>query len=323
MLLITAAWNAPFARRMAASLLYDWLYAVYRQAFRSILRAHIDAADVVHTFSTGYLSRLAIEECRRANKPVVASPTAHFGQWGDSPAQVRAYCRADAVTCPTHGFARRFRQRSDCPGVNILVLPPLSPVTGRTGRTPALITGDAPFVLFIGRRAPYKGLDLLIDAFRHAAFDAWRLVIAGPGATVSGDARIVDLGEVADEEKLWLLRRCSIFCLPSSSESFGLVIAEAMQQGRPVLGLDVEPVNELIQDGVTGRCVPPGSAAMLAGALEQLMVDADLRKRLGSAARERYRRLYSREQTIGDLAALYDTLTQQIRDSGAGLSGES
>jgi glycosyltransferase involved in cell wall biosynthesis len=309
---MTAVWNAPLARRLAPSRLYDRLYEVYRQVFRSRLRAHIDAADLVHTFSTGYLSRLAIEECNRSGKPVVASPTVHFGQWGDSPAQMRAYGRANAVTCPTQAFARRLRQRIDCRGAPILVQPPLSRATARTGSAPARIEGDGPFVLFIGRREPYKGVDLLIEAFRQADVDAWRLVVAGPGAAVTGDERIIDVGEVTDEEKLWLLRECSIFCLPSSSESFGLVIAEAMQQGRPVVGLDVEPVNELIQDGVTGCCVPAGSSSLLAGALEHLMADADLRERLGRAARERYRRLYSREKTIDDLTALYERLQDGV-----------
>jgi glycosyltransferase involved in cell wall biosynthesis len=77
--------------------------------------------------------------------------------------------------------------------------------------------------------------------------------------------------------------------MPSHREGFGVVCAEAMAYGRPVVAGAVGGLLDLVADGETGLLVPPRDVPALRGALEQLLGDAGLRRRMGEAARERVR----------------------------------
>jgi glycosyltransferase involved in cell wall biosynthesis len=79
-----------------------------------------------------------------------------------------------------------------------------------------------------------------------------------------------------------------IFCHPSRwQEAFGLVLAEAMSCGKPIVATTVGGIPEVVEDGKTGFLVPPGDLAALAGKLVWLARDAALRERMGRAGRER------------------------------------
>lgn len=97
-----------------------------------------------------------------------------------------------------------------------------------------------------------------------------RVYLAGPTDNVAGS-----------------LANCHLYVMPSSYESFGQSLIQAMAAGLPCVGFAGCPaVNELIVDGTTGVLVPgDGDAAALAGALDQLMGDSALRVRLGTGAR--------------------------------------
>ena len=77
--------------------------------------------------------------------------------------------------------------------------------------------------------------------------------------------------------------------LSTGSEGAPLSVLEAMAAGLPVVASAVGGVPEIVADGATGLLVPPDDAAALAAALEQLLADAALRRRLGAAGRERVR----------------------------------
>ena len=86
-------------------------------------------------------------------------------------------------------------------------------------------------------------------------------------------------------------RALDVFVLPSiRPEPFGRVTAEAMTQGRAVIATNHGGTIELIEDGVTGVLVPPADPRALAGAIELLLTDPALRKRMGQAAA-----IYARE----------------------------
>ena len=91
-------------------------------------------------------------------------------------------------------------------------------------------------------------------------------------------------GDVPD-----LLARADVFVLASRSEGAPISILEAMAAGLPVVASDVGGVGELVVDGATGLLVPAGDPAALAAALERLLADPELRRRLGAAGRERAR----------------------------------
>ena len=98
----------------------------------------------------------------------------------------------------------------------------------------------------------------------------------------------MDVGEVEEPEKQWLLENCSVFCVPSADESFGIVYTEAMRSTKPVVALDVSPVNEIVINGETGVLVPAGDPSALAAALDKLLGNEALRKKMGEAGRQQF-----------------------------------
>jgi glycosyltransferase involved in cell wall biosynthesis len=139
-----------------------------------------------------------------------------------------------------------------------------------------------PEVLFVGRLSPEKGILELVQAA-----DGMKLVIAGDGPL--RDRVPNPLGFVPHHELAPLYERAAVVAVPSHREGFGVACLEAMAHGRPVVASAVGGLLDLVVDGETGLLVPPSDVEALQAALERLLGDADLRTRLGDAARERVR----------------------------------
>ena len=158
--------------------------------------------------------------------------------------------------------------------------------------------GGRKIVLFVGRLIYYKGADVLVRAMADVP-DA-DLVMIGRGpleselreiAVANGTiGRITWLEPQSDAELAAWYHAADVFCLPSvaRSEAFGLVQIEAHAAGTPVVSTNLTtgvPYANL--DGVTGLTVPVGDADALAAALSRLLLDDELRARLGRQAQER------------------------------------
>jgi len=152
-------------------------------------------------------------------------------------------------------------------------------------------------VLFVGRLVYYKGADVLVRAMADIDAD---LVLIGRGplegelreiAVARGlSDRVSFLPPMGDAELSAYYRAADVFALPSvaESEAFGLVQIEAHAAGTPAVSTDLPtsvPYANL--DGVTGLTVAVGDVAALAGALQRLLGDDELRARFGRQARER------------------------------------
>jgi glycosyltransferase involved in cell wall biosynthesis len=309
LLLPLLLWNTPGMRRRGAPGLYDRLFRFYRAAFSAKIKTHAAAADIVHCFSTGHLARCAAEVCSRGKIPIVQNPFIHFGRWGDSPGQLQAYARADAVISPTAHFKRRFCDASGADEKRVFIVPPVIPDPPCSAAPAQQRPGD-PAVLFLGRREPHKGLPLLVAAF-NALSCPGRLVIGGPGAALPSAGRISDAGAVDEATKLRLLYECDCLCVPSEDETFGIAFAEAMSLGKPVVALNVPPTTEIVEHGVTGLLVPPRDAPALTGALERLLIDADMRRKMGAAAKQRFEALFSGRKSIEKIVEIYSGITRK------------
>jgi glycosyltransferase involved in cell wall biosynthesis len=149
-------------------------------------------------------------------------------------------------------------------------------------------------ILFVGRHEPRKGLPVLLDALSHLPPDIRLDLVGVEAAEIAAAAspeqlgRITAHGRVDDARLRVLLRRTDVLCAPSlGGESFGLVLAEAMAEGIPVVASEIPGYRDVLR--ACGRLVPPGDALALAEALEEMLSDATLRRRLGDDARRAVR----------------------------------
>lgn len=184
--------------------------------------------------------------------------------------------------------------------------------------------GDPVRILAVSRAVAKKGLGLLLDSL--AALPArlsWRLIHVGGGpelpalrrqAEALGIAgRISWLGAQPQAAVLAELRRADLFVAPSriaaDGDRDGLpnVLIEAQSQSLPVVASRLSAIPELVGDGETGLLVPPDDRDALAAALERLIGDPALRRRLGDAGERRVHARFDCEPWLDRLAARFAT----------------
>lgn len=147
------------------------------------------------------------------------------------------------------------------------------------------------------------GVDRLIRAFsdlqdRHTGQEELRLVIVGGGSLLQAHRSLAEelglegsvtfKGPVSHDEVPEVLEGFDVFCALSRRESFGLAVVEAMAAGLPVIASDVGGLPELVTSEV-GMVVNAGSLDEVVSAMESLLADEGLRRRLGAAGRLRAR----------------------------------
>jgi D-inositol-3-phosphate glycosyltransferase len=103
-----------------------------------------------------------------------------------------------------------------------------------------------------------------------------------------------------------LYERAAVVAVPSHREGFGVVCAEAMAYGRPVVAGAVGGLLDLVADGKTGLLVPPRDVPAVRGALERLLGDPELRRRMGQAGRERVREHFAWPAVTDATLAAYE-----------------
>ncbi len=234
----------------------------------------------------------------------------------------QALRRADRIlpTSPQYivssPFLRQFTEKC--------VVVPLGVSLGRFGQVdPTEVASlranhPGPVLLFVGRLRYYKGLDFLMDALREVDATLW-VVGSGPmeaewrayAAALPWDKRIVFCGEVPEEQLPAYYQACDVFVLPACerSEAFGAVQIEAMAAGKPVvcteLGTGTSFVN---QDGATGFVVPARDPASLAQAINRLLADESLRRRMGEAGRIRAQTEFDENVMVERVIEVYRSL---------------
>jgi alpha-maltose-1-phosphate synthase len=158
---------------------------------------------------------------------------------------------------------------------------------------------DPPHVLFAGRLSEEKGvLDLL------AAANGLQLVVVGDGPLRRHVPQA--LGFLPHDELRRRYVRAAVVACPSRREGFGVVAAEAMAHGRPVVASAVGGLLDLVSDEKTGLLVPPGDVGALRAALERLLGDPALRRRLGEAGRDHARAELAWDTVVERTLEAYD-----------------
>ena len=153
---------------------------------------------------------------------------------------------------------------------------------------------DGPTIYFMGRHEPRKGLEVLIAALDQLPSEV-RLWVASDGpqteelqARTAGDHRVEWLGRLSDEDAASRLKGADVFCAPSlHGESFGVVLLEAMAASTPIVASALDGYRNVASHGVDALLVPPGDAGALAGALESVLADPSMGRRLVTAGEAR------------------------------------
>ncbi|BAS27225.1 glycosyl transferase family 1 [Limnochorda pilosa] len=239
---------------------------------------------------------------------------------------------ADAVVATSPPEVERLVEGYGAPRERIRVIPcgvdpdVFRPRPGQLppGREPEELT-----LFFAGRFVPQKGVDVLGCAFARLA-RGWRgkplrLVLAGgdgprvPVADWSPQRRLLEqilraggvrdrvtfLGPV-DQERLSLwFHAADVVAVPSRYESFGMVALEALASGAAVVASKVGGLSHTVKHGVSGLHVPPVDDEALAAALERLLSDEALRRRLRRGALRQVRREYAWQRIAAAMDALY------------------
>jgi glycosyltransferase involved in cell wall biosynthesis len=211
--------------------------------------------------------------------------------------------RADLVVAPSRyaaGTAARLYGLGTLPSV---VPEPIDLAGWRRRLAGATSHGSRPpTVLAVARMYPRKRLRDLLDAARlvGARIPDLRVRIVGEGpeyqallaqhARLGLGPRVRFLGNVSARELAVEYVNADLFCLPSVQEAFGIVFAEAMAAGLPVVGCRAAAVPEVVDDGRTGVLVSPRRPDELADAITTLVHDTDRRKEMGRIGMARVER---------------------------------
>lgn len=153
------------------------------------------------------------------------------------------------------------------------------------------VAADVPLVLYVGRLAAEKNLDLLLAAWRALVAQGTdaRLVLVGTGPlhgalAAAPPPRVTLAGVLTGRELGMAYASADLFAFPSSTETFGNVLLEAMGSGLPSLAVRAGGVLDFAEHGRNALLVQPDSAAAIASGLATLLADAGLRQRLATGA---------------------------------------
>lgn len=153
------------------------------------------------------------------------------------------------------------------------------------------IAPERSVILFVGNLVWQKGVEFLIRAKEFLNEDAV-IVIVGDGPLLQELKGIVEFEDIADiiftgarDDVDKIMPAADVLVLPSVSESFGIVILEAMASGKPVVATNVGGIPEIVNEE-TGIIVQPEDPVALAEAIDKILKDKYLQKKLSKAARE-------------------------------------
>ena len=174
------------------------------------------------------------------------------------------------------------------------------------------------YVAYVGRITPEKGISTLLAS---AEMTGLRVRIAGdpspmPELVKKAPANVEFLGPLGREDVETLYRSARFLVLPSLwFETFGLVAAEAMSHGVPVIASNMGGLTEVVDDGATGFLFEPGNAEDLANKMSVLWSNAALCRRMGRTAREKVIREYSEDAHYRRLMAVYETAIRAVQET--------
>jgi glycosyltransferase involved in cell wall biosynthesis len=228
----------------------------------------------------------------------------------------RLLARMDAVVAHSEHGARRLRDELGVPADRVRVIPHgafdyLTRLPEERPLPVELAAVERPVVLFFGLLRPYKGIDVLLEAWESVEADAELWIVGLPRMDIlhledlKGSPRVRFVSRfVTDPEIPAYFRRADLVVLPYREIDQSGVLYTALAFGKPMVLSDVGGFPEV----GAGRLVPSGDAGALSSALTELLASESERKQLGEAARAAAEGPYSWDRAAEQTLALYREL---------------
>lgn len=310
-------------------------------------KAVLQTMDIVHVHHPFLSGQLALRYCRPLHIPIVFTNHTRYDLYAQAylplvPAELSTallqtylplFCAAvDLVISPSQGMASILRDLGVTSPIEIVPngvdLNPHRQVEPFP-RTDFGFAADDVLLIYIGRLAPEKNLPFLLRAFAGlaGAVEKAHLLLVG-GGTEEGPLREIARQYALTNRVHFLglqpyttlpryLAMCDIFTTASISEVHPLSVIEAMAAGLPVVGLHSVGVGDTVQHELNGLLAEHSEAA-LAAQLTRLCLDADLRHRMGAAARQAAEQ-YAIERTTQLVLSHYENLIAAAASRRQGL----
>lgn len=303
----------------------------YSRSFAQVLRGRLtgDSGSILHDngvwLGTNYL---AARVARGTRRPFVISPRGMLTNWAirhhswSKRLAWHVYQRR-ALASATLLHATSTEEAEDLRALGCrqpIAMIPNGVAFAPVGLPP--VAAPVRRALFLSRVHPKKGLLDLIAVWSALKPSGWELVIAGDddgghaaevetAIRASGLAQSCRLvGPVGDGDKWASYAAADLFVLPSYSENFGLVVAEALGSGVPVVTTTATPWSG-VEVHQCGWCVPPGRAALRAALAQALALSRDELCQMGARGRTWVHTEYSWDQAARQLVQAYEFLLGQ------------
>jgi glycosyltransferase involved in cell wall biosynthesis len=281
-------------------------------------------ADLIHVMTPDPSAMVMIQAGHDAGIPVIYQELGipyhppDFESYYEQFTSVLPLCAEIAALSPR--LIEHCREKLPAPGP-LSILPIMSDefVNGRKPHHPA--PGKITFG-FAARMEELKGPMVLMEAFAvaHQQCENICLNIAGDGSQrqkIAARAKALDVASryryhgvyTHPEECRAFMESLDVFVMPSFTEGTPNSIVEAMACGKPIIASEVGGIPDMIGGG-SGILVPPGDMRALAEAMLRLAQDAELRRTMGAAAKERYQELFSPKVVVPLMVETYRRVMQ-------------
>jgi glycosyltransferase involved in cell wall biosynthesis len=297
----------------------------YEHAIPFLHASKLRKGDVYKTNQT-YGSEIALRAARFWRKPLVARCGYMWSEFEARRAgpessetrealglEARVFGRARRILVTTPAMAKDISMRVPQAAGTVVVIPNYVDTDRFAPRSDRRLEWD---VVFVGRLSPQKNVATLLEAVR--PLDV-RISLIGDGElrealerqATGMNGRVVWRGNLPNTELPGELCGAKVFVLPSLYEGHPKALIEAMSCGLPVIGTDVPGIREVIRHGETGWLCRP-DVASLREAIRTLMLDGELRARLGRCARDYATENFSLDKIVGmELAVLEEAVKAQ------------
>ena len=302
--------------------------------------SHLDPVPDVRRFDVIVVDALARIVCApwidrwRVDRPLVAvvhelpSVAAQEEEKQDERGYEEPLLRADRlISVSEHG--KSILEQRGVPAARIRVVPPGFDRLPLDKDVPSCAREGGVRALSVAQWIPRKGIVDLVRAWALHERPGASLELVGetdadPAYAASVRAAVAEAagasvtvrGPVDDAALGAAYAAADLFVLPSRYEGYGIVYAEALAHGLPIVACNVGPVPELVGGGGAALLVEPGDVEALSGALDLLLRDGALRERMSAAALSRAEELPRWEDTTGGfLRALEEVVAERSRDS--------